>query len=73
MTGRLLDDLALDPLKHVSIVDGQVTRAEVARITKFGIEGTDMAGHEYLPDGQIAAIADYVSQQRQSGGKLAER
>jgi mono/diheme cytochrome c family protein/cytochrome c5 len=70
---RLPPDLALDPLKHVSIVDSQVTRAEVARITKFGIEGTDMAGHEYLPDGQIAAIADYVSQQRQSGGKLAER
>jgi mono/diheme cytochrome c family protein len=71
---RLLPpDLALDPLKHVSMTEGQVTRADVARITKFGIEGTDMAGHEYLSDSQIAAIADYVCEQRLSGRKLAEK
>jgi mono/diheme cytochrome c family protein len=40
--------------------------AEIARIAKFGIQGTDMPGHEYLPDDQIAAMADYITQQRQA-------
>jgi cytochrome c oxidase cbb3-type subunit 2 len=35
---------------------------EIARIAKFGIAGTDMPGHEYLPDQQIASIAVWLSQ-----------
>jgi cytochrome c oxidase cbb3-type subunit 2 len=30
--------------------------AESARIVKFGIPGTDMPGHEYLSDHQIASV-----------------
>jgi hypothetical protein len=33
----------------------------IARIIKYGIPGTDMPGHEYLPDSQIAALAAWVS------------
>jgi hypothetical protein len=39
---------------------------DIARMTKFGLKGTDMAGHEYLPDEQVMAIADYVADQRES-------
>lgn len=36
-------------------------RLRLARIVKFGLPGTNMPGHEYLPDAQILAIADYVA------------
>ena len=36
---------------------------QIARIAKFGIPGTDMPGHEYLPDEQISSIALWLSQQ----------
>lgn len=35
----------------------------IARIAKFGIPGTDMPGHEYLPDQQIGSMALWLSQQ----------
>ena len=59
-------DLALDPLKHVSPADAGKMQVEIARIARFGIVGTDMPGHEYLPDNQLAAIASYVLAQRPS-------
>ena len=63
---RLPSDLAGDPLKHVSAEDGSVeARVEIARMAKFGIQGTEMPGHEYLRDDQIAAIANYVAEQRE--------
>ncbi|MBW4037634.1 MAG: cytochrome c [Acidobacteria bacterium] len=34
----------------------------LARIIKFGIPGTDMPGHEYLPDNDVADIALWLSQ-----------
>jgi cytochrome c oxidase cbb3-type subunit 2 len=34
----------------------------IAQITKFGIAGTDMPGHEYLPDEEIASISLWLSQ-----------
>jgi cytochrome c oxidase cbb3-type subunit 2 len=34
----------------------------LARITKFGIRGTDMAGHEYLSDEDVSSIALWLSQ-----------
>ena len=34
-------------------------RLRLARIIKFGMPGTDMPGHEYLPDEQIQALAGY--------------
>ena len=63
---RIPPDLFRDRLQHAS---AQATpnemHAEIARIAKFGIQGTDMPGHEYLPDDQIEAIADYIARQRQ--------
>lgn len=35
-------------------------RLRLARIIHFGIPGTDMPGHEYLPDAQTEALVDYV-------------
>lgn len=32
----------------------------VSRIIKFGVPGLPMAGHEYLPDGDVAGLARYV-------------
>jgi cytochrome c oxidase cbb3-type subunit 2 len=67
---RVPPDLARDPWKHVS---SQATIAEIARITKFGVQATDMPGLEYLPDDQIAAIAGYVAEQREAHKKLAQK
>ncbi len=38
------------------------TMTQLARITKFGIPGTDMAGHEYLSDQDVSSIALWLSQ-----------
>ncbi len=35
---------------------------ELSRITKFGIPGTDMPGHEYLSDQQIASLTLFLTQ-----------
>jgi cytochrome c oxidase cbb3-type subunit 2 len=35
-------------------------RLDLARIIKFGMPGTDMPGHEYLPDAQIVAMARWI-------------
>ena len=35
---------------------------QTARIIKFGIPGTDMAGHEYLGDREIASLSLWLSQ-----------
>jgi cytochrome c oxidase cbb3-type subunit 2 len=32
-----------------------------AEIIKFGLPGTDMPGHEYLPDAAVAAMARYLT------------
>lgn len=44
----------------------------IAKIVKFGIPGTSMPGHEYLPDAQVEAIADWVMTMRANTGH-AER
>ena len=67
---RVPPDLARDVLKHVP---AESAPAEIARIAKFGIQGTDMAGHEYLPDDQIEAIAMYVAEQREAHRNLAQK
>lgn len=35
---------------------------QLSRITKFGIPGTDMPGHEYLSDRQIASLTLFLTQ-----------
>ena len=37
-------------------------------MARFGIQGTDMPGREYLSDDEVAAIADYVVEQEARGG-----
>ena len=63
---RIPPDLDRDALQHVTPqATPEEMHAEIARIAKFGIQGTDMPGHEYLPDEQIEAMVDYVARQRQ--------
>lgn len=38
-----------------------IRRVRLAQIAKFGIPGTDMPGHEYLPDKDIASISLWLS------------
>jgi cytochrome c oxidase cbb3-type subunit 2 len=66
---RLPPDLVNDRLMHVDPgASALEQRVVLARIVKFGIEGTDMAGHEYLPDAQVAALAGYVLDRHGSVG-----
>ena len=67
---RIPPNLLRGSLQHVSTqASPEEMHAEIARITKFGIQGTEMPGHEYLPDEQIAAIADYITKQRDTPQK----
>lgn len=60
---RLPPNLQTDPLRYVPSTETSEARVlRIARIVKFGIGGTDMPGHEYLPDEQIEAIAQWVAQ-----------
>jgi cytochrome c oxidase cbb3-type subunit 2 len=42
--------------------------AAVARIIKFGLPGTPMAGHEYLRDDEVVSLARHV-RTLQGGGE----
>ena len=56
-------DLTHGPYVHLSPADSQPQRIiRLAQITKFGIPGTDMPGHEYLSDKEIASISLWLSQ-----------
>jgi hypothetical protein len=41
-------------------------RLALAKIIKFGIPNTDMAGHEHLPDARIIALAEHVQAMRRT-------
>ena len=57
-------DLLHEPFKYVR-PSGQNERVlEIARMTKFGIPETDMPGHEYLSDQQIASVSAWIDQSR---------
>ncbi len=61
---RLPPDLSVGPYLHLSLSGDLAQRRDsMARIVKFGVPGTDMPGHEYLPDNDIASIALWLSQQ----------
>ena len=56
-------DLVNGPFRHVPATatrQGQLVRLE--QIAKFGIPGTDMPGHEYLPDNEIASVSLWLLQ-----------
>ncbi|MBZ0112614.1 MAG: cbb3-type cytochrome c oxidase subunit II [Thermoanaerobaculia bacterium] len=40
--------------------DAEPLEMGLARLIKFGAEGTEMPGHEWLPDGEIADLVAYV-------------
>jgi len=60
---RLPPDLSVGPFFYLppsGPAAGRIDR--LAQIAKFGVPGTDMPGHEYLPDDEIASIALWLSQ-----------
>lgn len=60
---RLPPDLSVGPYFHLASSDDDAQRRDrLAHIVKFGIPGTDMPGHEYLSDNEIASISRWLSQ-----------
>ncbi len=45
---------------------GEDLETRVARVIKFGVQGTDMPGHEVMTDAQIMALTDEVLQLRKN-------
>ena len=60
---RLPPDLSVGPLQDLSAADSPDQRRDrLAQIVKFGIPGTDMAGHEYLSDRDVASLSLWLQQ-----------
>jgi cbb3-type cytochrome oxidase cytochrome c subunit len=60
---RLPPDLAVGPFFYLPPSGPAAARVNrIAQIAKFGVPGTDMPGHEYLSDNEIASIAAWVAQ-----------
>ena len=60
---RLPPDLATGPYAHVVVSDTpDALRDRFAQILKFGLPGTDMPGHEYLSDHEIASLSLWLAQ-----------
>ena len=58
---RLPPDLENGPFNYVpTAATPEWRRNQIAKIIKFGLPGTDMPGHEYLADEQVAVLAQYV-------------
>jgi cytochrome c oxidase cbb3-type subunit 2 len=56
-------DLPRGPWRYVSVSEPHERLLdELTRITKFGIAGTDMPGHEYLPDREIASLGMWMAE-----------
>jgi cytochrome c oxidase cbb3-type subunit 2 len=59
---RLPTDLSVGPYQDVSPRLAPVERINrLAQIVKFGIPGTDMPGHEYLSDNEVASVSLWLS------------
>ena len=55
---RYPPDLSVGPILHLQASDSPNERiARLAQIAKFGIPATDMPGHEYLSDNDIASLS----------------
>jgi cytochrome c oxidase cbb3-type subunit 2 len=60
---RLPPSLALGPYLHLAKSDSMAQRTDrLAQIAKFGVPGTDMPGHEYLSDREIASLSLWLGQ-----------
>ncbi len=53
---------AIGPLLDIPSQPGTPRRDRLAQIIKFGIPGTDMPGHEYLPDADVASLTLWLQQ-----------
>jgi cytochrome c oxidase cbb3-type subunit 2 len=70
---RLPPDLTTGPFLHLHASDSPAERTDrLARIVKFGLPGTDMPGHEYLPDSQIVSIAAWLNQTLQQPNRALQ-
>ena len=54
-------DLVTGPRPRTTRPTPEATQAELARVIRFGVPGTAMAGHETLPDTDIAALTAFVA------------
>jgi cbb3-type cytochrome c oxidase subunit II len=67
---RLPPDLVAGPFVYVPTgAESNWRLHRIAEIIKFGLAGTDMPGHEYLPDDQVAAMAAQVIRLAESKGQ----
>jgi len=58
---RLPPDLATGPFIYVPLgLPPDFRLRRIAQIIKFGLSDTDMPGHEYLPDEEVAAMAGQI-------------
>jgi cytochrome c oxidase cbb3-type subunit 2 len=56
-------DLMKGPYRTLRGTENREQRLlQIAHVVKFGITGTDMPGHEYLPDQQVSSISLWLSQ-----------
>jgi cytochrome c oxidase cbb3-type subunit 2 len=59
---RLPPDFKLGPFNYApAAADIKWRQDRITQIIKFGLPGTDMPGHEYLGDDEIAAMAEHVA------------
>jgi cytochrome c oxidase cbb3-type subunit 2 len=54
-------DLVAGPRPRTARATTEATQAELARVIRFGVPGTAMAGHETLPEADIAALTAFVA------------
>ncbi len=67
-------DLAQGSFQHVPASATSIQRwMRLAQIAKFGVPGTDMPGHEYLPDEQISSISLWVLQHADPSAQFAQK
>jgi cbb3-type cytochrome oxidase cytochrome c subunit len=55
-------NLSAGPFHYLKPASDLDRRSQLSRMAKFGIPGTDMPGHEYLSDQQIASLALFLTQ-----------
>ena len=64
---QLPPDLFSGPLPYVPATDSaQQQTLQLERIIKFGLPGTDMPGHEYLPDSEVINLTEWLMDMRSS-------
>lgn len=60
---QLPTNLSVGPFTYIKVSDSVADRTgRIAQIAKFGIAGTDMPGHEYLSDHEIASLSLWLTQ-----------